>query len=187
MPHIYARQFADEFGHYAANAMVATDFDSLTGQWAAQGTNLYLLHRLHTRADRPVDEVLEEYYSAFGPAAEQVERYFDYWEEYTMSDRGRFDRAQQEAGVSRYRNFAAFAHALYPQELFEPAEAILAEAAEAAAGDDLSAASARSGDRTSSHRGHRSSGSPWCRCADRPRRRCPDTGSRGRRCGLTPT
>lgn len=140
MPHIYARQFADEFGHYAANAMVATDFDSLTGQWAAQGTNLYLLHRLHTRADRPVDEVLEEYYSAFGPAAGQVERYFDYWEEYTMSDRGRFDRAQQEAGVSRYRNFAAFAHRLYPDGLFDPAEAILAEAAEAAAGDAVSAA-----------------------------------------------
>jgi hypothetical protein len=140
MPHIYARQFADEFQHYAANAMVATDFDSLTGQWAAQGTNLYLLFRLHTRADRPVDEVLDEYYSAFGPAAEQVERYFDYWEEYTMSDTERFDRAQREAGVSRYRNFAAFAHVLYPQELFEPAEAILAEAAEAAAGDEVAAA-----------------------------------------------
>ncbi|MFW6156239.1 MAG: DUF4838 domain-containing protein, partial [Armatimonadota bacterium] len=140
MPHIFARQFADEFQHYAENAMVATDFDSLTGQWAAQGTNLYLLHRLHTRADRPVDEVLDEYYSAFGPAAEQVERYFDYWEAYTMSDTERFDRVQQEAGVSRYRNTAAFAHVLYPQELFEPAEAILAEAAEAAAGDEVSAA-----------------------------------------------
>ncbi|MFO8082050.1 MAG: DUF4838 domain-containing protein, partial [Armatimonadota bacterium] len=140
MPHIFARQFADEFQHYAANTMVATDFDSLTGQWAAQGTNLYLLHRLHTRADRPVDEVLDEYYSAFGPAAGHVERYFDYWEEYTMSDTERFDRAQQEAGASRYRAFAAFAHALYPQELFEPADAILVEAAEAAAGDEVSAA-----------------------------------------------
>jgi hypothetical protein len=140
MPHIYAHQFADEFQHYAANNMVATDFDSLTGQWAAQGTNLYALFRLHTRADRPIEEVLGEYYSAFGPAAEEVERYFDYWEEYTMSDPTRFDRAQQEAGVSRYRSFPAFAWALYPDELFPPAEAILAEAAEAAAGDELSAA-----------------------------------------------
>lgn len=140
MPHIYARQFADEFQHYAANSMVATDFDSLTGQWAAQGTNLYALFRLHTRADRPIDDVLDEYYSAFGPAADHVRRYFEYWEDYTMSDPDRFDRAQQEAGVSRYRNFAAFAHVLYPQELFEPAEAILAEAAGAAAGDEVSAA-----------------------------------------------
>jgi len=140
MPHIFARQFADEFQHYARHGMIATDFDSLTGQWAAQGTNLYLLFRLHTRADRPVDELLGEYYSAFGPAAEQVRRYFDYWEAYTMSDRDRFDRAQRAAGVSRYRNFAAFAHVVFPDEVFPPAEAILGQAAEAAKGDAAGAA-----------------------------------------------
>lgn len=140
MPHIYAHQFADEFQHYAAHGMVATDFDSLTGQWAAQGTNLYLLFRLHTRADQPVDEVLDEYYSAFGPAADAVRAYFDYWEAYVMEDRDRFDRAQREAGVSRYRNFAAFAHVVFPPEVFPPAQALLDRAAQAAVGDELAAA-----------------------------------------------
>jgi hypothetical protein len=140
MPQIFAHQFAEEFQHYARHGMVATDFDSLTAQWAAQGTNLYLLFRLHARPDRPVDELLGEYYSAFGPAAEQVRRYFDYWEDYTMSDRDRFDRAQQEAGVSRYRQTARFAYAVFPPEVFEPAEKILGEAAEAAAGDPTCAA-----------------------------------------------
>ena len=140
MPHIFARQFADEFQYYARHGMIATDFDSLTGQWAAQGTNLYLLFRLHTRADQPVDDLLAEYYTAFGAAAEHVRRYFEYWEDYTMSDRDRFDRAQREAGVSRYRSFAAFAHVVFPPEVFPPAEAILQQAALAAAGDSTSAA-----------------------------------------------
>jgi len=140
MPHIFARQFADEFQHYARHGMIATDFDSLTGQWAAQGTNLYLLFRLHTRAQQPVDGLLAEYYSAFGPAAEHVRRYFETWEAYAMSDRDRFDRAQREAGVSRYRSFAAFAHVVFPDEVFPPAEAILRKASEAAADDPVSAA-----------------------------------------------
>jgi hypothetical protein len=140
MPHIFARQFADEFQHYARHGMIATDFDSLTGQWAAQGTNLYLLFRLHTRAEQPVDDLLAEYYSAFGPAAEHVRRYFETWEAYTMSDRDRFERAQREAGVSRYRSFAAFAHVVFPDDVFPPAEAILRQAAEAAADDPVSAA-----------------------------------------------
>lgn len=139
MPHIFARQFADEFQHYARHGMAATDFDSLTAQWAAQGTNLYLLFRLHTRADQPVDEVLDEYYSAFGPAAEQVRAYFDYWEAYTMEDRDRFNRAQREARVSRYRQFPSFAHAVFPPEVFAPAETLLEQAGQAAAGDELAA------------------------------------------------
>ena len=37
MPHIYPHQFADEFQFYARNGMAGTFFDSLHGQWAAQG------------------------------------------------------------------------------------------------------------------------------------------------------
>ena len=36
--------------------MTGTDFDSLKGQWAAQGPNLYLLARIHVRPEAPVDE-----------------------------------------------------------------------------------------------------------------------------------
>ena len=58
MPFVFAHQFADEFQHAMRNGMVATDFDSLTGQWAAQGPNLYTAARLHVRPEAPVDEVL---------------------------------------------------------------------------------------------------------------------------------
>ena len=72
MPFIFAHQFADDFQHQVRNGMVATDFDSLTGQWGTQGPNLYLLLRLHTRPEAKPDELLAEYYSAFGPAAKDV-------------------------------------------------------------------------------------------------------------------
>ncbi|MCD6361920.1 MAG: DUF4838 domain-containing protein, partial [Armatimonadetes bacterium] len=58
MPHVFAHQFADEFQFEWRNGMVATDFDSLTGQWATQGTDLYALVRLHTQADRDIDDIL---------------------------------------------------------------------------------------------------------------------------------
>jgi len=108
--------------------MVATDFDSLTGQWAVQGTTLYLLMRLHNQPETPADELLAEYYSAFGPAAQHVEGYFDYWEKYTTDNRERFDeiRARKSAGWSSY---ARGAHEYFPMASFEPAEKLLDQAA----------------------------------------------------------
>ena len=44
-PHSYSHQFADQFQYFAAHGMIATDFDSLLGQWAAQGPTMYLLAR----------------------------------------------------------------------------------------------------------------------------------------------
>ena len=68
MPLVYMHQFADAFQFYAKNGMTGTDFDSLQGQWSTQGPNLYLLARIHTRPGTPVEDLLAEYYNAFGPA-----------------------------------------------------------------------------------------------------------------------
>ncbi len=140
MPHVYAHQFADEFQHYARNNMVATDFDSLTGQWSTQGTTLYLLMRLHVRPDQPVEQVLGEYYSAFGPAAAEVKAYFDYWERYTTQNRRRLEDALAKQGASRYRQYVKAVPDAYPKECFAPAQEILDRAAKAAAGDATAAA-----------------------------------------------
>jgi hypothetical protein len=135
MPFIWAHRFADDFRHAARNGMVATDFDSLTGHWATQGPNLYLLMRLHTEPRRGADELLAEYYAGFGPAAGRVKEYFDYWEKYTTGGRGRTNRAFEELTASRWRTWAKAAHAVFPPACFAPAEAILAKAAAACAGD----------------------------------------------------
>lgn len=130
MPHNYAHQFADEFRFEWANNMVATDFDSLTGQWATQGSTLYALMRLHTQADREVDDILSEYYAGFGPAAEYVKRYFDYWEDYTTRLLERSTEAGA-SGITSWSRYAKEAHRLFPPECFEPALAILDQAKQA--------------------------------------------------------
>ncbi|MGB8169117.1 MAG: DUF4838 domain-containing protein [Chthoniobacteraceae bacterium] len=140
MPFVFAHQFADDFQHAVRNGMVATDLDSLTGHWSTQGPNLYLAARLHTRPDAAADEVLAEYYAAFGAAAAPVKAYFDYWETYTTDHREQINQAMEELQASRWRTWAKAAHVLYPPACFAPAEALLATAAVAAADDHEAAA-----------------------------------------------
>ena len=140
MPFIFAHQFAADFQHEARNGMVATDFDSLTGHWATQGPNLYLLLRLHTRPGASADALLAEYYSAFGAAAADVKAYFDHWERYTMDHRPLIKAAFEDRAASRWRTWAKAAPAVFPPECFAAGEALLARAAKAAQGDREAAA-----------------------------------------------
>ena len=137
MPLVYMHQFADAFQFYAQHGMTGTDFDSLQGQWAAQGPNLYALARIHVRPAMPIDEILDEYYAAFGPAAPAVKDYFNYWEEYAIANSPRSAEAIRSRGGSfrRYANYALVADELYPPEVFQPAWEILNRAAEDAVKD----------------------------------------------------
>jgi hypothetical protein len=131
MPHVYPHQFASAFQFYAKNGMVGTDFDSLQGQWAAQGPNLYLLARIHVRSEAPVDGLLQEFYSAFGPAAEPVRDYFLYWEDYSFKNRERASdaiRTRRGGAFRRYALYAQVADELYPLEVFQPAAELLERA-----------------------------------------------------------
>ncbi len=139
MPFIFAHQFADEFHHAVEQGMVATDYDSLTGHWATQGPNLYTVARLHVRPEAAADEVLAEYYAAFGAASPAVKSYFEYWENYTTFSREKINQTMENLQASRWRSWAKAAHVLYPAECFTPAEKML-EQAMLAAGDDAEAA-----------------------------------------------
>jgi hypothetical protein len=143
MPFIFAHQFADDFHYAVKNGMVATDFDSLTGQWATQGPSLYLLMRLQTRPEAKADDLLAEYYSAFGPAAPEVKAYFDYWEKYTMDNRPLIYKSFEDRVAIRWRTWAKAAHKVFPETCFAPGEALLSKAAIAAAGDQESLARVR--------------------------------------------
>ncbi len=101
LPAFYARPFAAAFAHAARNGLLGTDIDSLTGQWGAQGPTLYTIGRLHSHPEQPVESILDEFYSAFGPAKEAVEAYFTHWENlcanWTEADRQtERDRFRQE-------------------------------------------------------------------------------------------
>ncbi len=116
--------------------MVGTDFDSLMGQWAAQGPNLYLLARIHVRPDEPVENLLKEFCSAFGPAADAMGDYYRYWEDYSLRNRERAAdaiRSRSNGLFRRYALYARVADELYPTEVFAPAQIILDRARRAAA------------------------------------------------------
>jgi hypothetical protein len=146
MPLAYMHQFADAFQFYNANGMVGTDFDSLVGQWAAQGPNLYTLARIHVRPEAPVESLLDEYYAVFGPAEVAVRKYFGYWEDYAIKNSPRAAKAIQtrrDGNFRRYALYAQVADELYPPEVFAPAFALLDEAASACEGNPDPAFAAR--------------------------------------------
>lgn len=126
MPYIFAEQFGREFSFCARNGMVGTDFDSLTAMWATQGPNLYMLGRLHATPESDPQAVLAEYYGGFGPAAEEVRAYFDYWAEQSKSIVPRLDGGWHE--------YVPIMHELWTQEMFAEGARLLASATEAAAG-----------------------------------------------------
>ncbi len=143
MPHLYSRQYAEVFQHYAANGLKGTDFDSLLGQWAAQGPMLYLLFRLHTRPGEAVEDLLGEYYSAFGSAAPLVREYFDYWERHTTGTLNGLEALLIRYGVHELATFPRLAHELYPPAAFTAGEAILARAGAAVANEPTGTTRAR--------------------------------------------
>lgn len=134
MPFNYTHQFADEFAHHAQRGMIATDFDSLTAMWATQGPQQYLFARWQTCLDAPVEQVLAEYYSGFGPAAKAVQAYFDYWEKFTMGRR-EFLREAEKQHNAGWSSFARIAHEIFPPEAFAEGDKLLAAARQAAGTD----------------------------------------------------
>ena len=130
MPVNWARQFAEEFQFFEKNGMIGTDFDSLTGMWSTMGQTLYVVGRLHVKPRMPVDQVLNEYYSSFGPAAKQIKTYWEYWERYSQEHIDVF-----KDGLWQYARYPEHVDKRFPLESFVPAEKLMAEAERAASKD----------------------------------------------------
>ncbi|MBT3379273.1 MAG: DUF4838 domain-containing protein [Lentisphaerae bacterium] len=138
MPIFYARKLAEDFSFAWRNGLIGTDFDSLLGAWANHGPNLYALGRLHARPDLRADEILDEYFAAFGPAQPQVTAYFSHWE--TLSNSvtdARFERYCEEENGGSFKDWIRVAGRLFPPEAMQKGKILLEKAAEAAAGDEL--------------------------------------------------
>ncbi len=79
-PDIFARRIGEAMKFCVNNGLVGTEWDAWVGQWAVQGPNAYMIGRMLQNPEKSTDEILDEYYSAFGPAKNQVAAYFDYWD-----------------------------------------------------------------------------------------------------------
>jgi hypothetical protein len=137
MPHVYMHQFADAFQYYDQRGMIGTDFDTLQGMWATQGPNLYTLARIHVRPEADIEAILDEYYSAFGPAEAAVRDYFGYWENYSVENSPRAAEAIRSRRGGHFRRYALYgitADELYPLDVFGPAFEMLNRAETTATG-----------------------------------------------------
>jgi len=144
MPVFFARKLGNLFAYFQQRGMIGTEFDSNLGQFAAQGPDMYVLARMHNAVNKSVDEILDEYYGAFGPAEAAVREYFNHWEK--VSD-GVTDHlldsyaVQQKAPAGgHYGHFYIIADAVFTPEVMAEGNAILQKAAHAAKGDNTAAA-----------------------------------------------
>ncbi len=133
MPYIFAEEFGHEFKFALENGMIGTDFDSLTGMWGAQAPNLYMLGRLHARPDLTPEEVMAEFYAAFGAGGPRVREYFEHWAAISADIRPKLD------GLA-WHGLAGIIHEVYTAEMFAEGVRMLAQATRDAGGDEASAA-----------------------------------------------
>jgi hypothetical protein len=132
VPRAPLRGMAEDFKFAARNGMIGTDFDSLSGQWLAQGPVYYLLARLHWDTEASPGAILDEYYAAFGAAAPMVEEYFEYWHEFWPETWERWRDEAYELGYnSSGRGHERAIPLIYDDAALAPARDILMRARQA--------------------------------------------------------
>jgi hypothetical protein len=141
LPVYYAKRFARDFSWAAERGMVATTFDSLLGAYSAQGPTLYTLARIHVRPEASPEDILDEYYAAFGPAEDAVRAYFGHWEAVSEAlTPEEMSQATIEEGGGGFKNFVKIADRLFPPAVLAKGRELVEAALRAADGDELALA-----------------------------------------------
>ncbi|MCB0325206.1 MAG: DUF4838 domain-containing protein [Bdellovibrionales bacterium] len=144
-PHLPLRDVFEYIAFIRARGMAGIDMDILLPHWATQGAYYYLLARTIERPDLTLEAILSEYTTAFGPAADEVERYLAYWEAFTkkaaypfpaggpvsQNPDGLYETLQRKHGYSLnpLRGSWEATPFLYTKEVLQPAVEILDRAA----------------------------------------------------------
>jgi hypothetical protein len=140
----YATTLGEDLKFAFGRSMMGTDFDSNTGQYSTQGTSLYMLARILSNPEMSVNDVTDEFYSAFGPAKADVKDYFSLWEKiystFTLEGYKKMVASMRKYRVSE-TDFMAMADQMYTPEVMKQAWSVLDKAKNSAAADP--AASAR--------------------------------------------
>ena len=87
-PFVVTHEMADDLRFMIDHNLWGTDFDGFFAYWATSGPTYYVIARMlwDTKAD--VEQLLDEYYGAFGPLRPTVKEYFDFWEAKTTKGVG---------------------------------------------------------------------------------------------------
>jgi hypothetical protein len=132
LPFVFSDQWLDNVEWCGRNAMLAADFDSLLGDWAAVGPSYYALARtLWNPGNSNRSAILHEYYSAFGAAGATMRKYFEFWRAFAQrvySDPavvGRIKGYDHHLGPQRAQYIMA---GLYTETVIVQASSLLAQA-----------------------------------------------------------
>jgi len=125
MPLNYTHQMMDQFDFFIKHGAIGTSFDARVGQWSAQGATMYALLRKHTQPDKTPGQLLQEYYTAFGPAAQAIKAYFDFWEAHTTINGPNIPQIMERNVSNNLLTYARATHELYPVEAIDKAQQIL--------------------------------------------------------------
>jgi hypothetical protein len=136
LPLLWTRRLVEDVAFAVKNGATSLDFDGWGGAYAAQGPMMYAAMRLVVDPFRPLDEILDEYYSAFGAAKNEVRKYFDYWtkltDNVTMKKYKQYSAKEKGLG---FKNFIKIAPYLIKSKNFRAGFSLL-RAAKKAAGND---------------------------------------------------
>jgi len=132
-PNIAVRQTGEFFKLAYQHGMIGASFDAYAFSWAVHGPMAYVHYRLLWNPELDIEDLRQEYFSAFGPAAQHVEEYFNYWEDYAST---RPAISEVSSALERLRRPRGHALA-FPPGVYRPAEAILKQASAAAQTDPL--------------------------------------------------
>jgi len=127
-PNVTTRQAGEFFKLAYANGMIGAYFDAYSFSWAVHGPMAFMHYRLLWNPELEIEAIRQEYFSAFGPAAEHVRDYFDYWEEYA---RTRPSISEASSALEKLRRPRGH-YLAYPPAVYRPARALLNAALEAA-------------------------------------------------------
>lgn len=135
-PVSYAKTMTSDLSYGVKHNMLGVDFDSLTGQYATQGPTLYCIARVLNQPNSRATTFLNEYYSAFGPAKNEIKAYYEHWESYSS----KWNNDEVRAAIkrnSKYKarvpgGFCPIAYEVFPKESWETGFALLKKAKKAA-------------------------------------------------------
>jgi hypothetical protein len=139
-PVVYAHTLGEDLKYAYAHSMRGSDFDCLSGQWAAQGPTLYVIARIMCDPTQSVDKVLDDYYSGFGAAQGTVKEYFKDFEDLTSGFNAeqskQNERANKKYGAG-YASYCFMAVDIYTPQVLSKAEALLKYAEKQTAQDSI--------------------------------------------------
>ena len=132
LPMGFEKRMYEHFQLGVKNGIVGTSYDSLHNYWQANGIADYILARGHINPSLSFETLLDEYCSAFGAAAPEMMKYFNYWR-IRIFDSKIIQDAEKIAEIGKYGNFRRgimwSISSYYSPADFDRTDAILDEAA----------------------------------------------------------